>query len=156
MGLMTESEVYAAALAALQKKQGEIDNTPREAHCTANARGTPNYGVRGVGFSQVGGAPAAAAGPLGAPLGAAGGSPGSTTTMVLDIPAFQMRALIGRGGQTINEIRQHAQAHIHITGERLTIHGNVERAQQLIFSVLQKKLPMCFQPPAHVPGQAVQ
>jgi len=143
-----------------------LPTADRSAHCTANVRGAPNYGVRGVGFSTT--TPNAA--PVGGPLGvstvvttaitpasgalAPPGAPGHATTMVLDIPGFQMRALIGRGGQTINEIRQRAQAHIHITGERLTIHGNVELAQQLIFEVLRKKLPQCFQPPPN-PAQAM-
>merc|ERR1711879_903884 len=74
-------------------------------------------------------------------------------TVVLEIPSFQMGALIGKGGETINMIRQNAQANIQIDElkplpiARISITGNTDRAQKLIFDTLQEKMPQLFPHP---------
>merc|ERR1712125_142499 len=63
-----------------------------------------------------------------------------------------MGALIGKGGEDINQIRRESQSNIQIQKlnedlEVVTITGNVEKAQELIFKKLQEKLPFLFKKP---------
>lgn len=87
----------------------------------------------------------------------------------LDMPASQIGALIGKRGETINTIRNHSQSDIQIdqmgSMARVSIIGNCELAQKLIFDKLRENFPHLFPVPpppalgadgdAPVPGMAV-
>lgn len=60
-----------------------------------------------------------------------------------------MGALIGKGGESINEIRRNSQSDIQVDEmapgiARVSIRGNCDLAQKLIFEKLKEKLPHLF------------
>jgi len=60
-----------------------------------------------------------------------------------------MGALIGKGGESINEIRRNSQSDIQVDEmapgiARVSIRGNCDQAQKLIFEKLKEKLPHLF------------
>jgi len=68
--------------------------------------------------------------------------------LYLDMPTSQIGALIGKRGETINAIRSNSQSDIRIdqmgSMSRVSIVGNCELAQQLIFDKLRENFPHLF------------
>jgi polyribonucleotide nucleotidyltransferase len=64
------------------------------------------------------------------------------------MPTSQIGALIGKRGETINAIRSNSQSDIRIdqmgSMSRVSIVGNCELAQQLIFDKLKENFPHLF------------
>lgn len=81
--------------------------------------------------------------------------------LYLDMPTSQIGALIGKRGETINAIRSNSQSDIRIdqmgSMSRVSIVGNCELAQKLIFDKLRENFPHLFRgtpPPMPAIGDA--
>jgi len=110
-------------------------NSPRAA-AGYNAQGPPQYAAQGVQMPSVGAAPAHAMG---------GMNTGLTVTQQIYIPNDMVGAIIGKGGQKINEIRQLSGSVIKInepqdnSNERLvTITGTQECNQMALYMLYQR------------------
>merc|ERR1711874_611612 len=78
--------------------------------------------------------------------------PFDAPTLTMEFPSKHIGALIGKGGETINEIRHRAISHIQVieTGlefAKITIRGNCEIAEKMLLDAVREKyifFRLCF------------
>jgi len=75
--------------------------------------------------------------------------PFDAPTITMEFPSKHIGALIGKGGETINQIRHKAVTHIQVieTGlefAKITIRGNCEVAEKMLLEAVREKFPHLF------------
>lgn len=75
--------------------------------------------------------------------------PFDAPSITMEFPSKHIGALIGKGGETINQIRHKAISHIQVieTGlefAKITIRGNCQEAEKMLLEAVREKFPHLF------------